>query len=102
MHAFIQISMVCRHARTIYTAVTKRNHINYIVLLIIMVFLAMVKDNLLNLPPLFLALLGNNYEAFLRHVWTLEGKDVYWNMGIHLVESISVTIVGSSTKMSFS
>lgn len=50
-------------------------------------FLAMVKDNLIIQLPLFLALCVNNCKAFLKYLWTVEGKGIYWKLGIHLFMS---------------
>lgn len=46
-------------------------------------FLAMVSNDLVILLPLFLTICVNNCKAFLRYLWTLEGKDIYWELGIN-------------------
>lgn len=43
----------------------------------------MVSNDLVILLPLFLTICVNNCKAFLRYLWTLEGKDIYWELGIN-------------------
>lgn len=51
----------------------------------------MVKDNLIILLSLFPPICVKNGKAFLRHLWTLEGKGIYWNLGNHVSALLKVS-----------